>query len=66
MFSLTEDQRTSRWDHRELCFGDNKYCNGNFTGDYAQHILSFGEDEAGKLKLNTFSVIVITLITIQS
>ncbi|XP_032221702.1 HHIP-like protein 2 isoform X2 [Nematostella vectensis] len=50
-FSLTENRRRRRWDHREICFGDDKYCTDRMRGDFEQFVLSFGEDEAGELYL---------------
>ena len=50
MFSLTEDQATGRWESRDVCFGGDKYCTGSLKGDFARHILSFGEDETGTVE----------------
>jgi hypothetical protein len=43
-----QNRITRRWDHRELCFGDEKYCTDKLTGNFEQFVLSFGEDEAGE------------------
>ena len=48
LFALTEDKTTGKWKDEELCFGDDKYCTDNLSGEFERFILSFGEDEHGK------------------
>lgn len=48
LFALTEDKTAGKWKDEELCFGDDKYCTDNLSGEFERFILSFGEDEHGK------------------
>lgn len=47
MFTLTENQGS--WEEKEICFGDGKYCTDKLSGEFERYILSFGEEEQGKL-----------------
>lgn len=47
-FVLMEDKIIGKWKDEEFCFGDDKYCIDNFSGEFEWFILLFGEDEYGK------------------
>ena len=52
MFTLTEDKASGLWKEKEICFGDGKYCTDKLSGEFERYILSFGEDEQGRLLIN--------------
>ncbi|XP_038601969.1 HHIP-like protein 1, partial [Tachyglossus aculeatus] len=50
LMSLKENHATGEWQYTEICMGQGQTC--MFPGminNYYQHIISFGEDEAGEL-----------------
>ena len=46
MFTLTEKQ-DGTWTRNDVCFGDDNVCSNGLVNTYQNHILSFGEDQAG-------------------
>ena len=51
LFQLTENNETTAWDNQEICMADSSTCLGSLVNSYPKNILSFGEDEAGKLRI---------------
>ncbi|KAI1897272.1 hypothetical protein AGOR_G00081610 [Albula goreensis] len=50
MMALQENRQTGRWDYNEICMGKGKTClYPGLINNFHQHIISFGEDEAGEL-----------------
>lgn len=51
LFRLVENRETSKWQSKEVNMCGPDLCTPPLNGTYLPHILSFGEDEDGKLGL---------------
>ena len=53
MFTLSESKTESEsiWTREDICFASDDICKDGLFNTYPVHILSFGEDEAGRVSL---------------